>query len=221
MNFKREAKKMWDIKDNGKTFNLPIDFVHLEKLNIGKFKTRMIKKQLPSYNVTYSILGDNVFVHESHGGDDWQQNFMAYKIKVKICGEYVWVHAGFYLTAMSIFYHMQENGSLSDNLNFSAYSHGAGAAPLLALRINDAGFVIPRIDGNFEPPRCIYRPSKRIKAKCAHFVNYIQGADIVTKVPWWMSHLGRIVKTKGRKYPWYKLLLKPLMDHDIYDTKEL
>jgi hypothetical protein len=216
-----QAKRMWQTKNNGETFNIPIDFNHLEKLNIGRFKTMMIKKMLPDNNVNYSVLGDNVFIHESHGGDDWQQNFMAFTVKVKLLGEYVKVHAGFYLTAMSIFYHMKENGLLNNNLNFDAYSHGAGAAPLLALRIADFGCTIPRIEGNQEPPRCIFRPSKRIKSKCIHFVNYIQGSDIVCKVPWWMSHLGRIVKVPGEKTSWYKILLKPFNDHNIYKTKEL
>jgi hypothetical protein len=206
---------MWTIKEKGQTFNLPIDTLHLKGLNIGRHKTKMIIKQLPDDNVTYSVLDNHVFIHESHGGDDWKQNFMAFTVKVFMLDEYIRIHAGFYLTAMTVFYHMRENGLLSDDLIFYGYSHGAGAAPALCLRIANEGLNMPRLDGNFEPPRCILRPSKRIKNKCGHFINYIQGNDVVTKVPWWMSHLGQIRKVKGLSLPWYKKPLKMFFNHDV------
>ncbi len=217
-NFIEAARIMWKIKKGGKSYELPIDFKHLNKLNVSKWKQKLIKNCLPSDNVNYSIKDNNIYVMESHGGDDWQQNFMAFTVKVKIGDEYIKVHAGFYLTAMTVFYHMKKNGLLSNELNIFAYSHGAGASPLLALRILDEGYIIPKVI-NFESPRCIYKPSKAIKSKCNSFINFKQGIDIVTTVPWWMSHLGHTYKIKGQKLPWYKKPVKAIFDHDIYWTK--
>jgi hypothetical protein len=218
MEFLKQAKNMWAIKDSGLNYELPIDYTQLDKLNVGKFKVLLIKKLLPYKNVNYSVLGNRLFLHESNGISDWIQNFMCFNIKIKTGSEYVKVDAGFYLTAMSIFHNLKENGNLTDNLSIWAYSHGAGASPLLALRIYDEGFKLPQIKGNFEPPRCIYKPSKEIKKLCEDFQNFKQGVDIVTTVPWWLSHLGIFTKIKGQKLPWYKAILKPIFDHDIYWT---
>ena len=218
--FIKNAKIMWSIKKEGKSYELPIDFKHLDKLNVAPWKQKLIKRCLPSDNVNYSIKDNNIYVMESHGGDDWQQNFMAFTVKVKIGDEYIRVHAGFYLTAMTVFYHLKKNNLLRDDLVLYAYSHGAGASPLLALKIYDAGFAMPKVI-NFESPRCISRPTHTIKSKCIHFVNFKQGVDVVTTVPWWMSHLGHTFKIKGQKLPWYKSLVKAVFDHDIYWTKQI
>ena len=216
--FEPEALKMWET-ERGYPYVLPIDFNQLEKLNIGKIKTAIIKKMFPVRNVNYFIKGNEIYIQESKNIYDWKQNFMAFLIKVKIADEYVRVHAGFYLTAMTIFYHMKKNNLLNDFLVFRAYSHGAGAAPLLALRIFEDSYCIPSVPGNFESPTCIFLPSKRIKHLCRHFCNFIQGDDIVTKVPMWMSHLGYTVKIKGRKLPWYLVPFKSILNHDIRGIK--
>lgn len=212
--FLSDAKKMWDIKNNGKAYCLPIDFDELRKLNIGKIKTSIIKK-MASNEVNYFIKDKEVFIQESQSNFDWKLNFMAYTVKVKILDEYVRVHAGFYMTAMTVLNHL-ENETVN---KIYGYSHGAGAAPDLALLILDAHRYLPEVVC-FEPPRTIFRPSRRIKTITKNFVNYIQGSDVVTKVPWWLSHLGKIIKVKGHKLPWYKKIMKPVFDHDIYWTKD-
>lgn len=217
--FLKQAKNMWSIQKTGLGYELPIDYTHLDKLNIGELKTQMIRKLLPYKNVNYSVLGNRLFIQESKGKSDWIQNFMCFNIKVKIHDEYVKVDAGFYLTAMSIFYNLKENGNLTDNLSIWAYSHGAGASPLLALRVSDEGYKIPKIVGNFEPPRCIYKPSEEIKKICSDFQNFKQGNDIVTTVPWWLSHLGKFINIEGKKLPWYKRIISCFLNHDIYWTR--
>jgi len=214
--FLTDARKMWDIKRTGKACCLPIDFDELRKLNAKKFKTKMIKK-LTKNEVNYFIKGTELFIQESQTKFDWKLNFMAFTVKIKIADEYIRVHAGFYMTAMTVLEHLEKTEK-TNITKIYGYSHGAGAAPLLALSLLDLRNELPLVV-NFESPKCIYRPSKHIKRLCYKFINYKQGVDVVTTVPWWLSTLGEVRKVKGQKLPWYKLPFKALFDHDIYWTK--
>ena len=214
--FLEDAQKMWDIKRSGKAYCLPIDFNELRKLNARKFKTKMISK-LTKNEVNYFIKGTELFIQESQTKFDWKLNFMAFTVKIKILDEYIRVHAGFYMTAMTVFEHLEKTGK-TNITKIYGYSHGAGASPLLALSLRDTGRTLAHIT-NFESPKCIFKPSRHIKLISHRFINYKQGIDAVTTVPWWMTTLGQVRKVKGQKLPWYKQPLKALFDHDIYWTK--
>lgn len=212
-----DSQKMWDIQNNGTPYCLPIDFNELRKLNAKKFKTKLIKK-LTKNEVNYFIQGTELFIQESQTTFDWKLNFMAFTVKIKIKDEYIRVHAGFFMTAMTILEHLEKTGKELIITKIYGYSHGAGASPLLSLLLLDKTNRLPEII-NFESPKCVFKPSKYIKHITRGFKNYKQGKDVVTTVPWWMSTLGEVVKIKGQKLRGIKKLLTPIFDHDIYWTK--
>ena len=228
--FEKEALRMWKIRDEGKKVNLPINFIALRREGLLKKHIKLIKKYFKISgeevsNVTYYYLEDNerleIFLEESSGGFDWKQNFMPFSFKTKIGGDYRRYHLGFFATAITVFKDLQYRGMLTKDkiIDLFGYSHGAGALPSFysMLLHNSTSTVLDSIK-KFEPPRDIYMPNRAVKKECEDHINFIQGIDVVTKVPWWMKSLGCKINIKGRPLPFFKGILRAVFDHDIYWT---
>jgi hypothetical protein len=223
--FIRDAGKMWKIGIPKNKVSLPVDFSQLKQLGINRVKARIIKMLLPSRNVDYFINKANgitqLYLQESNKQYDWRMNAMAFTVKVKMGGEYRRYHAGFYLTALTIFNDLNRKGLLNEQiLEVFAYSLGAASLmPFAAMIRNKSTSTLynNRVIG-FESPRCIRRPSADSKAEAQNDIWYKQGNDMVCNVPWWMSHLGQKRQIKGLKLPVYLLHLSPLLNHNIYWT---
>ena len=218
--FQEHAKKMWHIQKNGVKFSLKPDLQELSNPLLRMF----LNKKAVNY---YMLKEDNrvkLFIEESDQFQDWKQNFTAYTVKTCMGGVNRKYHAGFYLTAMTVFNHLNRVINPNDiEFEIYGYSHGAGAATILGslIRNRSKGYLLDDRVIAFEPPRQAYKPSFGLIRETENDVNYIQGNDIVTKVPWWMQHLGKVRRVDGRDLTGIKRLLNPIFDHDIYWTKDL
>lgn len=224
--FVRNANIMWNIKFRGDKVSLPVNIEALKEFGLLDKKIEKIEKALPSKNVNYYIKKENhlikIFLEESQDLFDWKQNFMFTTVKVKIGFDYRRYHSGFFLTAVTVFRDLLDKGLLKecDFMEVYSYSHGAGAAPAFASLVyyNSPCLIDGKDVHKFEPPRDIFQPNMNVRKECSRHNNYIQGNDIVTKVPWWMKHLGVTIKIKGQKLRGLKGLIPTVFDHDIYWT---
>lgn len=228
--FAIEAERMWNVKYMGNKVSIPINFQALKREGILPWHIKRLKKYFTVSgeirdNVTYYYYQDGekleIFLEESEGVFDWKQNLMAFNFKVKIGYDYRRYHLGFFATALTVFKDLVNKELLNKEtiVELYGYSHGAGAVPGLysMIKWNSEAHPLETVK-KFEPPRDVFYPNKWIKEECKNHFNFIQGSDIVTKVPWWMKSLGINIKIKGRKLSWMKGLLRSVFDHDIYWT---
>jgi hypothetical protein len=229
--FKSEASKMWDIKHDGVKVNLPINFYALRQEGLKEKHIERIRKYFTNKNgrfvnnVTYYYKTDgfrtSLFLEESDGIHDWKQNLLAKSVKVRIGGIYRRYHLGFLATALTVFRDLEKKERLSESRTYElcGYSHGAGALPsTYALILHRSKATVLQSIKKFAPPRDIYLPCRAVKKECENHFNFIQGNDIVTKVPWWMKSLGIKIKIRGLDLPWYKKIFSYLFNHDIRGT---
>lgn len=215
--FKKHAKQMWHIQKMGEKYSL--------KPDLQELSNPLLKLLLPRKQVNYYILKEDgrikLFIEESDGLQDWKQNLIAYTVNTCIGGIDRKYHAGFYLTAMTVFNHLNQHSDLVDEvIEIYGYSHGAGALTVLGSLIRHrtkSELYNNRVIG-FEPPRQAVKPSTELVQETINDIYYIQGNDIVCTVPMWMAHLGQTRKVPGRKLTGIKKLLSLVFNHDIYWT---
>lgn len=220
--FKLDATKMWHIGIEGNHYSL--------KPDLQEISNPVLSALLPKRNVDYYILKEKgilkIYLEESRmkrGPGDWTQNFMAYQVKTCINGLNRRYHAGFYITAITVFNDLRKKKLLNEDtvVEIFGYSHGAGAAPILGSLIR--GRTSSKLLGDgvigFEQPAFIYRPSKEVKEECKNDIWYKQGIDVVCDVPWWMKHTGIKKSIPGRKLKGVKKVFRNIFDHDIYWTR--
>jgi len=222
-----DMEKMWHIAAMGEKVSLPINIDALKDLGLKNKHIKSVKKLFPENGVDYFILEEDgrikIFLQESSGGFDWRLNFLCGTVDIGLVniGEVVEMHAGFYITAKTILDDLIERDLIGDKqIEVTGYSHGAGSGVELCLLLLNEKIDILY---NKEPilpecPKSIKNPSEKIKELCKDFKIYIQGQDIVPRVPPWNSHVGTITKVPGVKLPCWKRVLRFLFDHDIYWT---
>jgi hypothetical protein len=157
-------------------------------------------------DVQYKVIDDTLYFQCSNGKSDWDFNFMAwgdvYKdSQVKFIG-----HKGFNELWESIRHDIEK-------LSFHkivGYSQGAA----LAIRAHEnfyhrMGFE-PDVTITFGCPPSILNPSKKLKSRFSHVVNYHNPRDLVYFIPMVLGykHVGQCVKLTGKasKPSGYKLL---------------
>ena len=140
---------------------------------------------------------------------DWIINLLFMRLPIILNKHLIFVHWGLWKKAKSIYQEVLQfiKNNKPQEIEFTGYSQGSCIQYLYAMLIKNYPQIKCLIAGSFRPVGFIGK--RYLRKLCKNIINIQCGNDIVTKIPFFMHHVGKIYRFGGQR----KLFKLSIQDH--------